>query len=91
MRMPLFRNVEWDILDRTAGVRNLWLAAFYDVGAVYVDGNRAGNVAYAIGAGLRVDSAIFSFIERATLRIDVAKTLNAKSPVQVWFGVQQPF
>jgi hypothetical protein len=91
MRMPLFRNVEWDVLDRTAGVRNLWLAAFYDVGAVYVDGNRAGNVAHAIGAGLRVDSAIFSFIERATLRIDVAKTLNAKSPVQVWFGVQQPF
>jgi hypothetical protein len=91
LRLPLAREVEWDALDRTAGVRNVWLAAFYDVGAIYVNGHRNGNVAHALGIGIRVDTAIFSFIERATLRIDVAKTLNANSPVQVWFGVQHPF
>ncbi|MFO0936412.1 MAG: M1 family aminopeptidase [Gemmataceae bacterium] len=90
-RLPLARNVTWDALDHTAGVRNLWLAAFYDVGAIYTDGQRNGNVAHALGLGLRVDTAIFSFMERATLRLDVAKTVNANSPVQVWFGVQHPF
>ena len=29
--------------------------------------------------------------KRTTLRLDVAKTVNAATPVQVWFGVQQPF
>jgi hemolysin activation/secretion protein len=90
-RLPLFRDVTWDALDHVIGVRNLWFAAFYDVGAVYVKWNRVGNVVHALGGGLRVDSAIFSFIERATLRFDVAKTLNANSPVQFWFGVQHPF
>jgi hypothetical protein len=34
---------------------------------------------------------VFSFIERATLRIDVGKTVNAASPFQVWFGLQHAF
>jgi hypothetical protein len=91
LRLPLKRNVEWDVLDHTAGARNVWLAAFYDAGAVYTRTDRVGNVAHAFGAGLRVDGSIFSFMERATLRLDVAKTINAESPVQVWFGVQHPF
>ena len=49
------------------------------------------DVATDLHVGIRVDTAIFSFIERATLRLDVAKTINANSPVQVWFGVQHPF
>jgi hypothetical protein len=35
--------------------------------------------------------ALFSFIERATLRFDAAKALNTGTPVQFWFGVQHPF
>ena len=48
-------------------------------------------VAHALGGGIRLDMAVFSFIERATLRFDVGKTINAASPFQFWFGVQQPF
>jgi hypothetical protein len=44
-----------------------------------------------LGAGLRVDIAWFSMIERTTIRFDVAKTLNSSAPVQFWFGVQHPF
>lgn len=91
LRLPLVRNVEWDILDHTAGARNLWLAAFYDVGAIYTDGACVGNVAHAFGVGLRIDTAFFSFIERATLRFDAAKTINAPTPFQFWFGVQHAF
>jgi hypothetical protein len=83
--------VEWDALDSTVGARNLWLAAFYDVGAVYVNGKGVGGVAHALGVGLRVDTAIFSFIERATLRFDMGKTINSNTPFQFWFGVQHAF
>jgi hypothetical protein len=48
-------------------------------------------VAHAVGGGLRLDVAWFSFIERTILRFDVAKTVNADTPLQFWFGVQHPF
>ena len=92
LRWPLARNVIWDVLDHTVGARNVYLATFYDVGAVYANGRAVGgNVAHAVGAGLRVDVAIFSFIERATLRFDVGKPLNGGAPLQFWFGVQHAF
>jgi hypothetical protein len=90
-RLPVCQDVEYDICDHTLGVRNVNLALFYDAGNVYVRGRSVGPVAHAIGVGLRVDTAIFSFVERATLRLDVAKTVNDATPVQFWFGVQHPF
>lgn len=91
LRLPLYRDVTWDVLDHTVGARNVWLAAFYDVGAVYSNGRRVGRVAHALGAGLRVDTALFSFIERVTFRFDFAKTINDDTPFQFWFGVQHAF
>jgi hypothetical protein len=92
MRWPLARQVTWDTLDHCIGARNLWLATFYDVGAVYANRRMVGgNIAQAVGAGLRVDVAIFSFIERATLRFDVGKSLSGGTPLQFWFGIQNAF
>ena len=91
LRYPLAKGVTWDVLDHVVGARSLWLATFYDVGRVYANGRGVGETAHAIGAGLRMDIAVFSFIERATLRFDAAKTINAATPVQFWFGVQHAF
>lgn len=92
LRFPIVRDVHWDVLDHVAGGRNLYLATFYDVGSIYTDGRQVGtNVAHAVGAGLRLDTAIFSFIERCTLRFDVGKTINDNTPFQFWFGVQHAF
>jgi len=92
LRVPLARHVQWDVLDHVAGGRNLYLAGFYDVGAIYANGQQVGNnVAHAVGLGLRLDTAFFSFIERATLRVDVSKTINDSTPYQFWFGVQHAF
>ena len=91
LRLPIVRHAEWDALDHCVGARNAWFAAFYDVGDVYVSGREIGRVAHAVGGGLRVDVAVFSFIERATLRFDVAKTLNDNTPFQFWFGIQHAF
>jgi hypothetical protein len=92
LRWPLARNVTWDCLDHCLGARNVWLATFYDVGAVYANGRMVGgNVAHAVGLGLRVDVAVFSFMERATLRFDVGKSLTGGTPLQFWFGLQHAF
>jgi hypothetical protein len=91
LRIPLKRDVTWDCLDHTIGARSIWLATFSDIGSVYANGKSIDGVAYALGAGLRVEVAVFSFIERATLRFDVAKTINAATPFQWWFGIQHAF
>ena len=85
------RGARYDVADHLVGVRGVQMALFYDVGQVYAGGNRVGNTAHALGVGLRLDLAFFGFIERATLRFDVGKTVNDATPVQFWFGVQQPF
>lgn len=90
-RMPLVRDVRWDCCDHVFGVRNVYGAAFYDVGDAYTRGRSVGPIAHAVGVGLRVDMAFFGFLERMTLRFDAAKTVNAATPWQFWFGVQQPF
>ena len=90
-RVPLCTNTHWDFVDHVGGVRNVYLAPFYDVGNAYVNGHPLGTTAHAVGAGLRVDVNWLGLIERTTLRFDVAKTVNGNYPVQFWFGIQQPF
>jgi hypothetical protein len=58
---------------------------------MYLDGHSLGPVAHALGIGLRLQVDFFSFLERATIRFDVAKTIGQNSAPQFWFGVQQPF
>ena len=87
----MLQDLNWDVCDHVAGVRNVYLAAFYDVGDAYLIGKSLDGVAHAFGGGLRVDVAWFGFIERTMLRLDVAKTINDDTPVQVLVGVQHPF
>lgn len=90
-RVPLAKGLTWDVCDHSLGLRNVYGAAFYDVGDIYSNGHTLGPVAHSFGGGLRFDVAWFSLIERTILRMEVAKTVNASSPVQFWFGVQHPF
>lgn len=90
-RVPLARRVNYDLCDHVIGLRNIYAAAFYDVGDAYLNGKSVAGVAHAVGAGLRFDVAWFSIIERTILRLDVAKAIHADSPWQIWFGVQHPF
>ncbi len=90
-RVPLARRLTYDYCDHVVGLRNVYGAVFYDVGDVYLRGKSVAGVAHAVGAGLRLDVAWFSVIERTMLRLDVAKAVNWDSPWQLWFGVQHPF
>ena len=90
-RVPLVKGLTWDACDHVVGLRNVYGAAFYDVGDAYLNGHSVGPVAHAVGGGLRLDVTWFGFVERTTLRFDVAQTVNANSPTQFIFGVGAPF
>jgi hemolysin activation/secretion protein len=90
-RVPVLRDLDGEYCDHVAGLRNVFLAPFYDAGACYLEGQRLGNVAQALGVGLRLDVTWLGMIERTTVRLDFAKTINAQAPWQFWFGVQHPF
>jgi hypothetical protein len=90
-RLPVATGLHWDFCDHIMGVRNIFLAPFYDVGNSYVNGHAYGDVAHALGVGLRVDVAWLGLIERTMLRLDVAKTVNDTTPFQFWIGLSHPF
>jgi hypothetical protein len=90
-RVPLAKRLTWDLCDHVAGIRNIYAAAFYDVGDTYVNGHSYGPVAHALGVGLRVDTAWLGLVERTTLRFDVAHAFESENRVQFWFGITHPF
>ncbi|MFQ3648711.1 MAG: M1 family aminopeptidase [Gemmataceae bacterium] len=90
-RVPLVQAVKWDCCDHMIGLRSAYLAAFYDVGNAFTSGRSVGSMVHAVGLGLRADVAWFSFVERTTLRLDIAQTLNSSRGVQAWIGVNHPF
>lgn len=90
-RFPLWREADLDIAYRLFRLNHLYGVTFYDVGAIYLSGHIQENVAHALGFGIRADLSLLSFIERATLRFDIAKTVNDPQPVQFWFGLSQAF
>lgn len=91
VRIPTHADLDWDFADRIVRIKNFYLAPFYDVGDIYLNNKSVGGIAHAAGLGIRADVAFFSFLERATIRLDVAKAINAPSSVQYWFGLSQPF
>lgn len=90
-RFPVLCRVDIDAADHFFRLKNIYLAPFYDVGDIQLNGQSMGPVAHAVGLGFRFDIAWFSFLERTMLRFDVAKTINQGAPVQFWFGLQHPF
>ncbi|HEY7428456.1 MAG TPA: hypothetical protein VH682_29760, partial [Gemmataceae bacterium] len=90
-RFPVVRNVNWSCFDHALCLRNIFAAAFCDVGDVYLSGQSIGGVSEAVGAGLRLDVSWFTFVERTIFRFDAAKTVNSTAPPQVWFGIEHPF
>jgi hypothetical protein len=90
-RFPVVRDLNWSCFDHALSVRNIYAAAFTDVGDVFLKNQSIGGVAEAVGAGLRLDVAWFTFVERTILRLDFAKTVNSTAPMQIWAGIEHPF
>jgi hypothetical protein len=89
-RFPIRTGIDRDALDHVVSARNLFGSVFYDVGQSYLSG-RFGPVVHGVGVGLRLDVALFAFLERATLRIDLAQPIGTGDGPVVWFGLNQVF
>lgn len=89
-RFPLWREIDRDVLDHIVSARNLQGALFYDVGQSFLDG-RANTVVHGLGLGLRLDAALFAFLERAALRLDLAVPVGTGRGPVLWFGLNQVF
>jgi hypothetical protein len=89
-RMPIWREIGRDVLDHTLSFRNLYGVLFYDVGQSYL-ADRWGPVVHGPGLGLRFDVTLFAFLERATLRADLAQPIGIPGGPVYWFGLNQAF
>ena len=83
--------LDLDLFDRLIRIEHIFVAPFYDVGDMYVDGRSLGPVAHAVGVGVAFDLSFLRFLERATLRFDFAQTVGQDTNPQVWFNLQHPF
>lgn len=89
-RFPIWRAIDGDVLDHVVSFKNLYGAAFCDVGQSYFNG-RWGPVVAGPGIGLRMDVALFAFLERATIRMDLAQPIGVGGGPILWFGLNQVF
>jgi hypothetical protein len=90
-RVPLLHDCQLGCCDHAVGLKQVLLTPFYDAGSACLGRHTVGGVAHALGMGLRFDVGWVSFLERTILRVDVAKTVNEDTPVQLWLGIQHPF
>ncbi|MCS7166296.1 MAG: M1 family aminopeptidase [Gemmatales bacterium] len=90
-RFPIYKDWQFSIADNIARLSHVYGAVFYDVGAIYLNGRIVDNVAHSVGVGLRLDVAWLSFIERTTLRFDVARLVGEDEPIWFWLGFQHAF
>jgi hypothetical protein len=90
-RVPVVRHLDCDFVDHAAGLRNVYVIPFYDIGDATLKGQSFGPVAHAAGAGLGLDVVWLGLIERTMLRVDFAKALNTNTPMQIWFRIEHPF
>ncbi|MDX2037430.1 MAG: M1 family aminopeptidase [Isosphaeraceae bacterium] len=91
-RFPLWKNADQEMLDHVVGLRNIQGTVFYDVGQSYLRGEWS-DVVHGVGGGLRFDVSLFQFLERASLRVDLAQPVglgSGRGPV-LWFGLNQIF
>lgn len=89
-RFPLWLGINHDVLDHTLSANQLGFVVFYDVGQTYWRGDWS-DVVHGVGLGLRLDVTLFSFLERANLRLDVSKAVGLDLPPIFWFGLNQVF
>ncbi len=89
-RLPIYKELDRDILDHVVGARNLFGALFYDVGQSSLRG-QFHPVVHGVGVGLRLDLSLFAFLERANIRLDIAQPIGRRGGPVLWLGLNQVF
>ena len=89
-RFPIWEEANVELLDHFVKGKNVNGSAFYDFGQSYLAGMSSPFVS-GVGFGVGVDVALFSFLERANFRLEVAQPLGLHRGPVLWFGINQYF
>jgi hypothetical protein len=89
-RFPIWEDADMAALDHAVKGRNVNGSVFYDFGQSYLNGKFSPFIG-GVGVGLGVDVALFAFLERANIRLDIAQPLGLNRGPVLWFGLNQYF
>jgi hypothetical protein len=89
-RFPIWEDCDIEALDHVLRGKNINASIFYDGGQSYLSG-RFSPMVNGVGVGVGIDVALFSFLERANIRVDTAQPLIAGRGPVIWFGLNQSF
>ena len=88
-RVPVWRGIDRPVADNFARLNDLYGSVFYDVGEAYLNGESLG-VDHAVGVGLYFQTALISFVEQATFRLEIAHSLRTDDTF-LQFGLYHAF
>lgn len=91
-RLPLKSDIKFYLLDNIIGLDTIQLVGFFDSGKAWAGDFRGDSYRKDAGLGLRFHLDLFSFLEKAVVRVDIAQALgDSKEGAHVWFGLSQSF
>jgi len=89
-RLPIGPDWDADAFDGVATLQRTSAVVFYDVGGVAFGGGWSRTL-HGVGAGLRADVRLMSFLERGVLRLDLAQPIGIGQGPVLWLGFSQAF
>ncbi|MEQ9410840.1 MAG: M1 family aminopeptidase [Fuerstiella sp.] len=89
-RFPVVGELDYQVLDNTAGLHQIDGSVFYDVGRSYLMDNAQGKVDHAVGLGMYFQIPLLSFVENLTVRTEYGYSLT-NSTGAFWFGLYRAF
>ncbi|HOX55170.1 MAG TPA: hypothetical protein PLC32_06975, partial [Candidatus Omnitrophota bacterium] len=91
-RFPLRDNLNLRLFDNVFNIDSLGGVLFFDCGQSWYNSFKDADLKKDAGLGLRLYVNLGSFLEKAIIRLDVAKAINEpKEDTHVWLGLSQAF
>ncbi len=91
-RFPLLPSLDISVADHLFGIESLGGVIFFDAGQSWMENFSDADFKKDVGAGLRVQVNIGSFLEKITVRLDVAQALGEpQEDTRFWFGLNHAF
>lgn len=91
-RLPLKSDIKFYLLDNIIGLDAVQVVGFFDAGKAWAADFKGDSYRKDAGLGLRFHLNLFSFLEKAVVRIDIAQAINdPKEDAHVWLGLSQSF
>ncbi len=91
-RVPLVKNINWYVMDRIFGLRQIDGVVFAEAGQAWFSSLADSQLKKDVGLGVRVHVDLLGFLEKAVIQIDVADAVNdSEGDLHLWLSVNSAF